>query len=121
MVKFFKGLPYFFVSLILTIIVSVGSLLPSDDLPDEIDLFSDKLVHLVSYFALHFTWSLTYSKYKVHIFFLIAFLLLVYSGLIEILQDLYTADREADLFDILANGIGICISLVIFMWRRRTK
>ena len=107
------------ISLIFTLIVGIGSLLPPNKLPDEIKLFPDKLLHLVSYFVLHFMWSITYSRASVHVFFFIAFLLFVYSGLIELLQGLHISGRTADISDFFANGIGIGISLIVFVvWKK---
>ena len=110
---------YFYISLILTIVVGVGSLLPPSELPEEIKFFSDKFSHFISYLALHSVWSITYSKAGVGMSFFIAFLLLVYGALIELLQGLYIPGRMADIFDFFANAIGIAVSLIVFLvWRR---
>ena len=46
---------------------------------------------------------------------LIVFLCLTYGIVIEVLQKMLHADRIADLFDVLANGIGTLTGMVLFM------
>jgi len=47
--------------------------------------------------------------------------LLCYGVLIEILQETLTKDRSADLFDVIANTVGIILAIQTFLIFRRFK
>ena len=87
----------------------------------------DKLVH--TFFHLVFTslWFLFFKKYLSNSNslkpLLISFLLSFGFGIsIEILQELITATRHADVFDVLANLFGATSAIVgVFLWNRFNK
>ncbi|MEI6864521.1 VanZ family protein [Flavicella sp.] len=75
----------------------------------------DKYQHSLAYFSLMISWLLVSQKLNKKIFrywmVLSVFLLGV---LMEILQQLLTTDRQADLFDVFANTSGIIVAYIVF-------
>jgi VanZ family protein len=78
----------------------------------------DKLVHTFFYFVFTSLWFLFFKKHLSNsnglkplvISFLLSF---VFGISIEILQELFTATRHADLFDVLANLFGATLAAVV--------
>jgi VanZ family protein len=87
----------------------------------------DKLVHIFFHFVLTSLWFLFFNKHLSNSNspkpFLISFLLSFVFGIsIEILQELFTTTRHADLFDVLANITGATIAMVgIVLWNEFSK
>lgn len=111
------GRNYFlYLSVAITIAITVGSLISVKDIGQPPAHVSDKLVHFSGYFVLAFSWFLTFNKkFKlVKPFLLIAVVVFVYGIVIEVCQVLFTASREADGYDILANLGGVLASLLVF-------
>lgn len=82
-------------------IILAGSLAPSDPGPPPLPHF-DKILHFTGYLIATFYFQqLTKNKRIILIFFLI----LTFSGIIEILQG-YFPYRQSSFLDLLANGIG---------------
>jgi VanZ family protein len=87
--------------------VCVGSLVPGNQLPV---LFAhDKVMHGGSYFLL-MTWFA--GVYEVRRHLLIALVLLVLGTVLDLLQSLI-ATRTFSLLDVLANGMGILLGLML--------
>lgn len=76
----------------------------------------------MSYFILMVLWfAFVISKYKKVnykvLLMITASLAFVYGIIIEVLQGVFTSSRTADIFDILANGMGIIFAaflLIVF-------
>jgi VanZ family protein len=87
----------------------------------------DKLVHIFFHFVLTSLWFLFFKKHLSNSNsskpFLISFLLSFVFGIsIEILQELFTTTRHADLFDVLANITGATIAMIgIVLWNEFSK
>ena len=87
-------------------------LLPGKDLP-SLTLFEfDKIGHFIIYLLLvimmYYGWKKQNSFLVLHHNTLIKILLITssYGFLVELLQELFTADRHFDIFDALANSTG---------------
>ena len=68
----------------------------------------DKIVHFVFYFLFVFLWSL-YANFKKNIpnsSSKILFIAILYGIMIEIFQGVFTTNRTADVFDVVANSLG---------------
>jgi len=112
------------ISMIIALIIMILSFASSStfsrlDLPAIPHL--DKLVHLAMYFTL--TLALLYENREQvrnnrSCFFLGA-IPLVFGGLIEILQSMFTTTRTGDFFDFLANATGILLSILIWILIKR--
>ena len=83
----------------------------------------DKFVHIGIYFVLTLLWLLYYSTTnnfkKIYIY--IAITIFCYGVLIEVLQELLTKDRSADLLDVLANTFGIILATFVFFIYNKQK
>ena len=108
---------YFFVGILLTIIITIGSLI---SVKNVIELppvnFVDKFLHLLAYFLLTFSWLGAFANTK-RFFkkdFFIVLLVFVYGIIIDVLQGTLTTYRQTDLFDLGANLAGIVIAWVFF-------
>ena len=104
-------------AILLTSAIAVGSLI-SVQSPIKINVSnSDKLIHFSAYAILTFNWLLVIKNHsnlrkKVT---LVAFSILLYGIVIEVLQGALTAYRQADYLDILANLLGIITSVIVFI------
>ena len=105
-----------FFALFWTFIVTYLSLASIDSqLGNEIHIKNkDKIVHFVFYFLFVFLWSF-YANFKKIIpnpsskILLIA---IVYGIMMEIFQEVFTTDRTADVFDVVANSLGATIGYI---------
>jgi VanZ family protein len=75
----------------------------------------DKFAHFVFYFVFVFVWIL-YSKQKL-IYpkngFNILIIAIMYGIIMEVFQGLFTTNRKADIFDVLANSAGALTSFFV--------
>ena len=90
--------------------LAILCLLPTSNLPKV--SISDKLVHFTAYFLLA-GWFSGLVMPKNYIIF--GIILLVFSYLIEVLQGL-SKYRSFEWQDLLANGFGIVVALLLGVW-----
>lgn len=108
---------YYLIAIILTITISIGSLISIENVV-KVSLVPsfDKFIHASAYFLLTLSWLLAFNKNlkqsKSNIFAII--LVVVYGIVIEVLQGILTNNRQPELFDLLANLVGI-ISAYLFL------
>ena len=109
-------------SLIWGFIIAILTLTPGDDLPDPplIDIpHLDKFVHFMLFGVLSFLLSREFflkkfpKKMVGSITLIIMAICLIYSGLIEIIQQ-FIPHRSGDWWDLLANFTGISAGVVTF-------
>jgi VanZ family protein len=110
-----------YLGVLYTFIITYLFIAPRPDLPEMDFIISiDKIGHFLIHVLLSLVW-LTYFFVKgnqvlsIRNMILIVFLCLTYGIVIEVLQKMLHADRTADLFDVLANGIGTLTGMVLFM------
>lgn len=77
---------------------------------------SDKLGHFIAYFLLCISWLnaakfFPFIKYKT---VLIILFLISYGIILEVLQDVLTTYRQADLFDIISNSAGVIFAVILY-------
>lgn len=105
------------IAVLCTLAILVGSLASINTLVSSIPVkISDKSLHAVAYFLLAFCWF--YAVYKstririsTHI---VALLTIAFGMVVEALQGGLTSYREADVFDMLANSIGVFLAYLLF-------
>ena len=102
------ALTWYAIGALLILVVVVSSLVPARELP-HIGM-SDKNQHVIAYFGL-FVWFGGLLEPRRYAW--LAFWLLLLGGSIEIAQGMMGMDREADLYDFLADGIGIGGGLIL--------
>jgi VanZ family protein len=91
---------------------------PFIDIPDI-----DKAVHFCMYFGLMLVIILENKnsiKSNGHLF-LLGLIPLSFGILMEILQATLTVTRSGSFFDALANGAGILVSILLWLWIKPTK
>lgn len=107
-------------ALIATISILVLSLMKTDQFPSiEIEA-TDKVYHILAYFALTLSWHFHYTvthlqKAKIKVLLRILLLIIGFGIVIEILQNSVTSYRTFDLKDIYANTFGSGIATLIFV------
>ena len=84
---------------------------------------ADKLVHFSMYFGLMSVMILENRKTikSTGNLFLIGLLPLFYGILMEILQATITVSRTGSVFDAMANGAGILVSILLWLWIKPLK
>jgi glycopeptide antibiotics resistance protein len=106
-----------------TILIAVLCLVKFTDLPSFGVSGADKYVHFTFHFVFTMLWGfylwaklneITISKIG-----RVVILSFCYGILIEILQEIYTMTRHADIFDVMANGTGALVSLFFFVLIKR--
>ncbi|MEZ4798106.1 MAG: VanZ family protein [Flavobacteriaceae bacterium] len=109
------------IALLYTIALAVLSLLSSGNLPDlEVD-YADKVAHLIAYGVLYFVWQITLDAYKIPKAILIASgFAITYGIILEVLQGTLTVGRTLDMYDVLANCIGVVIILIVYKYKNKT-
>ena len=76
----------------------------------------DKYLHIFAYFILATSWFFAIKKahrisnYQIFI----SLAVILYGIVIEVFQGRFTADRQADIYDIFANSIGVLIAFIFF-------
>lgn len=119
------GKRWFLVAALWTVVMGVLCLVSFEKIPVKIKSGSvDKIVHFTFHFLFTFLWygfvrerfSQRRSRNMLRFIVLAS---LAYGMIIEFAQEVFTATREADIFDVLANLIGsvACAILVMNFWR----
>ncbi len=76
---------------------------------------SDKYGHFIAYFVLSLSWFFFYSNYKKKIKkYIISIFIISYGIILEVLQGLLTTYRQADVYDFLANSVGVILAAILF-------
>ena len=105
-----------FIAISLTIFIAIISLISLKEVHLIGGKNSDKVGHVIAYFVLCLSWlnandnffNKKYQNYK------IIFILIIYGIIIEGLQYILTSYRQADLYDIFANSIGVLLAVILF-------
>lgn len=110
-----------------TCIVIILSLVSFSKAPKAITDFAsyDKVAHIVFYLVFVFLWG-GYIFYEKQIkregIFSLVFVALVFSGAIEICQELFTEKRTADRYDMLANFVGALSGMgALYLYKKYRK
>ncbi len=108
-----------------TILIAVLCLVKFSNLPSFGVSGADKFVHFTFHFVFTILWGF-YSWAKLNEITIakigsVVILSFCYGILIEILQEIFTKTRHADIFDVLANGTGALVALVFFVLIKRQK
>ena len=108
-----------------TVLIAVLCLVKFTDLPSLGVSGADKYVHITLHFVFTMLWGLYSWKRQNEIglnkIAIIIVISICYGILIEILQETCTTTRHADIFDVLANGTGATIALVVFILIKKRK
>lgn len=101
-----------------TILITVLSLVPTSNLPKVHFEWSDKFAHVIIYLGLAFIWllflQLKFRPLSSKVTIIVITSCLFYGIVIEVLQQLLVSSRQADLYDVIANTVGILLGLLVF-------
>jgi VanZ family protein len=108
---------FFYVAVLLTTAIAVGSLISLNNGLGIGVQISDKILHAFGYCLLTASWLLTFMPKTYHwkTTFSVVTAVFIYGIIIEILQGVFTNNRQADLYDVFANFAGITVATLIFM------
>lgn len=108
-----------------TILIAFLCLARFSDLPSLGISNEDKYVHFTFHFVFTLLWGFNYTLYSKRIRILkivnIVVASLFFGILIEVLQELYTTTRHADIMDVLANLTGATVALGVFILIKISK
>ena len=99
-------------------ILSILSLIPGIQLPDSPIQYSDIMVHVVMYLVLGLVIlresSIQFNGLTIRLKGIIFLLLIVYGGILEVLQETFIPGRYGSVSDFLANALGVFSGLIIY-------
>ena len=109
----------FLITIGYTVFLTIVSLIQLNNLPDIKVSFGDKIFHFGAYTILTTLWFYTFLltfKFKLKKALLLAAILSIGFGiLLEVLQDSITVYRALDIYDALANTLGVLLASLI-LW-----
>ena len=105
------------VSITYTLVLLVLSLVNINKISDIGVAYQDKFYHIIAYFLLAIFWNLALNKrnLKRRIVY-IALASIMFGIIIETLQGSLTSHRANDVFDIVANTLGVIIASVFMQY-----
>ena len=104
-----------------TIALAVVSLLDSSNFPEHQLENSDKVGHVLAYLVLCLVWYLAFKTLNTSKALIIASSFSVIYGIVlEVLQETLSDSRTSDVYDILANSVGVVIISIIILIRNKT-
>ncbi|WP_461305413.1 VanZ family protein [Aureisphaera sp.] len=126
MMKLIKKLlgprPLFYSGVLYTLIITVLFLLPAKDIPGMAIRFGDKWAHILVFLLLSLVWLLAAWLNEwlgTGRIIWVSFWALVYGIIIEVLQGGFFETRSADIWDIVADAIGILIGCFVFLMMKK--
>ena len=114
-----------FIGVAYTLFTTTILLMPGSEIPQIKIAFIDKITHVFIHVFLSFIWlayAFSWDKYPVSVKKVSVVLLACFSYgiVIEVVQLLFIPTRSYDAFDIIANGFGSVIGLLIYRAFRNT-
>ncbi|WP_084530210.1 VanZ family protein [Flavobacterium cucumis] len=93
----------------------IGSLARINSIPNISIVGNDKMVHFIFYFVLFLLWfvALNRKKKENRLNFCILIFILIFGIIIEVLQGMFTQNRQADFSDIVANFGGVLLGFFV--------
>jgi len=113
-----------FLGIFYTTLITIAFLLPASEI-QKFGFLNDKLIHTILYIVLSIVWLFYYFVYYKNSFslktlFFVLFACFIYGIIIEIIQQLLLASRQADIVDIFANTLGTLIGALLF-WNVKNR
>lgn len=106
-----------------TLFIFIACLIPGRDIPEVRVPLIDKWVHFIIFAGFSLLWSCVLRKGNFYTAVFIGLLTVLTGYAVELLQASgITEGRSFDLYDVLADGIGGLIGLLLFfLLRKRTR
>jgi VanZ family protein len=103
-----------------TLVLGFVSLATFSSLPEIGTGYDDKIFHCLAYGVLFLLWYFTLNSLKAaKPIFSAIIVSLIYGIIIEVLQGQITTNRQLDVFDAIANLVGITIAALFVIFRNR--
>ncbi len=108
------------ISIIYSVFITIIFLIPTNEMPELSNFLIpiDKIIHVFIFMALTFLWLSYVNSFlnntKPIVLFFIMVVCLLYGILIEVIQEFYVLSREAEVFDVIADLIGVSLGLLFF-------
>lgn len=108
------------------IVIFIFSSIPGDDLPELSFTISDKIIHGIIYLIAFYLFYLSFSNVREDSVFyknaiLFSFIFTVLYAISDELHQALVPNRDADIFDLLADFIGAFIGFIILLTLVRIK
>ena len=98
-----------------TVIIILLCFLPANEVPNVRIPFIDKWVHFVMFGTFSFLWLSSLRRFKAFHLLIVFLISLAYGWLVEVLQGMLSfLGRSRDNIDMLADGVGGLLGVVIF-------
>jgi VanZ family protein len=110
---------FFYFALGWTFLIAFLSLVSFVKMPPVSIPSKDKYAHFVFYFILTLSWMLSFKEVDNKFLFKIMGIIVMYGIIIEVLQGEFTVSREADVYDVLANSLGVFVAYLGFPFIKR--
>jgi len=110
---------FFYFALGWTFLITFLSLVAFVKMPSISIPFKDKYAHFIFYFILTLSWMFSFKVVNNKLLFKIMGIIVVYGILIEVLQGKFTVSREADVYDVLANSLGVFAAYLEYSFIKR--
>ncbi len=105
-------------TIIWSIALALGMLLPSEQIPESQLWSNDKLVHLGVFMIYSFSWSVAFmglrpvQSTKIKLLVRALTICIVYGAVLEFLQQ-FIPGRMTDIYDLLANTLGAVMGTIV--------
>ncbi|WP_298904467.1 VanZ family protein [uncultured Psychroserpens sp.] len=102
--------------------LTIGSLATIGDFPSLGSSFDDKIYHFLAYFVFALlVFNYCNTKQMRNAIVISAIVVILYGIIIEVLQNLITSYRTLDVYDALANSLGVLFATVVLKFRNKLK
>jgi VanZ family protein len=112
-------LRFFYFTIIWTFLVVFLSLYTFTSISTISIPSKDKYAHFIFYFILGLGWMLSFKNTNNAFLLKIGLSVVFFGILIEVLQELLTVNREADVYDVFANSAGVCLAYIALPFVKR--
>ncbi|WOD42091.1 VanZ family protein [Hwangdonia lutea] len=113
----------FIITVFYTLGLATVSLMTLNNLPNVGINFADKIFHFIVYSVLAYLWFSTFYfkfKYKKRkAIWYAALFSIIFGIIIEVLQGSVTASRHSDVYDAIANTLGVLIMVSILLVNKK--
>jgi len=117
-IKYLSEHNLFALAVFFTLGVTIASLASLNNMPNIEVPGKDKTIHFLFYFVLTLIWNFALQKKYINwaLKYIIVFFVIGYGIVIEVLQGVLTKNRQADVYDVIANSAGTIVALIVIIW-----
>lgn len=109
----------FLITVFYSLVLALVCLMPLKKIPNFGVSFGDKIFHSLTYVVLAFLWFGTFffqfKKGKIKAIVYASVVSIIFGIIVEVLQEVFTSTRQADMFDVLANSLGVLFAASLLL------